>query len=65
MYANKIKITSNGNELKLIDVTPSKDKKQKIINYEYTKSVDKKGKKLSLTETEYENLIKRQIADVM
>jgi len=55
-------MTSDGNELKLIDVTTDKDKK-KMINYEYTKSLTKKGKKLSLTEREYENLIRKQIAE--
>lgn len=62
MYANKIKIKSDGNELTLIDVTMDRVKKQKMINYKYTKSETKKGMILSLTENEYEKLLQRQIA---
>lgn len=62
MFANKIKIASDGNELTLVDVTIDRVKKQKFINYKYTKSETKKGMILSLTETEYEKLINRQIA---
>jgi hypothetical protein len=62
MYANKIKIQSDGNELTLVDIIADKVKKQKMINYKYTKSETKKGMILSLTETEYQKLLERKIA---
>lgn len=64
MYANKLKIQSDGNELQLVSVTASTGKKQKLINYKFTKSKTKKGQILSITENEYEDLIRKQIANV-
>lgn len=62
MYANKIKIKSDGNELTLVGVTVGKDKK-KLINYKYTKSLTKLGMILPLTEKDYEDLLRRNISN--
>jgi len=61
MYANKITIPSDGSELKLVDSFSSKDKKQKVIRYQYTKGEYKKGMTLDLTEKEYEDLLRKNI----
>lgn len=61
MYANKLKIPSDSNELTLVQVIPAKGKEDKKIRYRYTKSEVKKGMFLDLTEKEYEDLIRKTI----
>ncbi len=61
MYANKITIPTDGNELTLVGVLPSKGDKTKMIRYQYTKSISKKGMFLDLTEKEYEDYLRKQI----
>lgn len=60
MFANKITIPTDGNELTLVEVVSKKDK-GKLIRYKYTKSKEKKGMILDLTEKEYEDMIRKQI----
>lgn len=61
MYANKLKIPTDGNELPLVEVISAKWKENKKIRYQYTKSEAKKGMFLDLTEKEYEDLIRKNI----
>lgn len=64
MYANKITIPTDGNELTLVGIIKNiperKDASQKI-RYQYTKSLTKLGMFLDLTEKEYEDLIRKKI----
>lgn len=61
MYANKITIPSDGNELTLVGVIPAKGKENKMIRYQYTKSEAKQGMMLDLTEKEYEDMLRKKI----
>lgn len=60
MYANKLTIPSDGNELTLVGVVDNK-KAGKIIRYQYTKSLSKKGEYLDMTEKEYGDFIRKNI----
>lgn len=61
MYANKLKIPTDGNELTLVEVIAAKGKENKKIRYQYTKSLSKKGEYLDMTEKEYEDFIRKNI----
>jgi hypothetical protein len=64
MYANKLKVDNDGNELTLVGLVkkvPAKAGDPKIIRYQYTKSAAKQGMFLDLTEKEYENYLKNGI----
>lgn len=61
MYANKLKIPTDGNELTLVEVISAKGKENKKIRYQYSKSETKKGQYLDMTEKEYSDFIRKNI----
>lgn len=60
MYANKLTIPSDGNELTLVEVI--KKGKETLIRYRYSNSKTKKDSLLDLTEIEYNNMLRRGIS---
>lgn len=64
MIPNKINITTDGSVLQFVDSTLKDSKGVKLAtphhNYQYTKSKEKKGQILSLTEKQIEDLIVNQ-----